>query len=274
MLRSLTLASLLAFSVCSFAEETPAELEAKTLYAKRSETVEGIANAGQAAEAYKALADGEVADMAKKATLLNKESQAAYYVGTQVKTDAEKIPVFLRAMKAADAAIAALTPTEATLDEAGKEILATSYYYSGANLGKWAEANGIASSLGRWGELQDKMKKVIALKKESVQAYGAFRILGRAYYKLPAPLGSNKKALYYLEKAFNATKLNNDVNEISIHGLNVLFYADLLIATDRKPEAKAILTSFVAKDANTFNPDRIPETKAEQKEAAEKLKDL
>lgn len=270
MLRSLTLASLLAFSVCSFAEETPAELEAKTLYAKRSETVEGIANAGQAAEAYKALADGEVADMAKKATLLNKESQAAYYVGTQVKTDAEKIPVFLRAMKAADAAIVAMGD-ETKLDEAGKEILALAYYYSGANLGKWAEANGIASSLGRWGELQDKMKKVIALKKEAVQAYGAFRILGRAYYKLPAPLGSNKKALVYLEKAFNETKMGND---ISIHGLNVLFYADLLIATDRKAEAKTILTSFVAKDANTFNPDRIPETRAEQKEAAEKLKDL
>lgn len=266
MLKSLTLASLLAFSIPLMAQDNEIEA-AKNLYTNRGENYE---NAAKAADLYGKLADAENVDMAKKATLLNKESQAAYYVGTQMKTDETKIPVFLRAMQAADEAIIAMGD-ETKLDEAGKEVLATAYYYSGANLGKWAEANGIASSLGRWGELQDKMKKVIALKKETVQAYGAHRILGRAYYKLPAPLGSNKKSLIYLEKAFNETKMGND---ISVHGLNVLFYTDLLIATDKKDAAKAILTSFIAKDAETFNPERIPETKAEQKEAAEKLKDL
>lgn len=267
MLKSLTLASLLAFAMPLMAQDLDAEI-AKDLYAQRGVSYE---KAAQAADIYGRLADAETVDMAKKSTLLNKESQAAYYVGTQMKTDEAKIPVFLRAMQAADEAIASMGD-ETKLDEAGKEILATAYYYSGANLGKWAEANGIASSLGRWGELQEKMKKVIALKKESVQAYGAHRILGRAYYKLPAPLGSNKKADAYLAKAFTSTL--KEGTKVSIHGLNVLFYADLLIATDRKGEAKAILTEFVAQNPETFNVDRIPETIAEQKEASEKLKDL
>lgn len=269
MLKSLTLASLLAFSVSTMAQVNEAEM-AKDLYSQRGETAVGIENSAKAADIYGRLADAETVDMAKKATLLNKESQAAYYVGTQMKTDEAKIPVFLRAMQAADEAIVAMGD-ETKLDEAGKEILATAYYYSGANLGKWAEANGIASSLGRWGELQEKMKKVIALKKESVQAYGAHRILGRAYYKLPAPLGSNKKADAYLKAAFEKT-MNAD--GISIHGLNVLFYADLLIATDRKADAKTILTKFVAAKPAELNADRAPETIAEQREAAQKLKDL
>ena len=267
-MKTLTLSVLLAFSASSFAEILGEDVEqAQTLYALRGEDK---ANALAAADLYAKIA-ANAENAVDKATMLNAESQAIYYVGTQVKEDKDKKVYFQRGMDAADAGIKLLVDNEATMDDATKNVYAISYYQYGANLGKWAEANGVASSLGRWPELERNMKKVMSLKQEAVVSFGAYRILGRAYYKLPAPIGSNKKAETFLKKAFDETKNGGD---ISNHGLNVLFYADLLIATDRKDDAKVILESFVAKDATTLNPARIPETKQEQVEALEKLKDL
>ena len=114
------------------------------------------------------------------------------------------------------------------------------------------------------------MKQVIKLGYKHLEAYGAYRILGRAY-KLPAPLGSNKKSLKYLEEAFNGTMNGHD---ISNYGLNVNFYAQTLIAMKKKDQAKKILESFVKKDPETFNTTRVPETKAEIEEAKKILSDL
>lgn len=266
MLKKLAIIGTLSLSLTSlFAQDTIEQ--AQSLFSLRGVNVQ---NAVDAADIYARMAE-TVSENSSLANLKISEAQAIYYVGTQAKEDNDKKPLFNRGMESATKAIAAVGEDTTNMDEATKEILAKGYYQYGANLGKWAEANGIASSLGKWPELERTMKKVIALKKESIEKFGALRILGRAYYKLPAPLGSNKKATIFLEKAFNETKEGND---ISVHGLNNLYLADLYIATDRPDDAKTILESFIKKDPETFNPARIPETKVEIEEAKAKLQDL
>jgi hypothetical protein len=240
---------------------------AEELYNARGENTQ---NAFKSYELYLKMAQSET-NKDVKAEDFWKASQAVYYVGAKASSNVEKKKFHEMGFEAAALGVALLEKSVASLNPAQKETLANSYYFYGANLGKWGEANGIASSLGRWPELQETMKKVIALKMAHVQDYGAYRILGRAFYKLPFPLGSNKKALKYLETAFDETKNGND---ISHHGLNVIYYANVLIAEDNKALAKTILNSFVLKNPETFNTARIPETKDEQLEAKDILKSL
>ncbi len=254
---------LLVFSLSAFSNTQTAE----ELYKARGENTQ---NAFKAYEIYVKMAQSE-SNKDVKAEDFWHASQAVYYVGSKAVDNAEKKKFHQLGYEVAAKAVALLEGQLATLNPAQKETLANSYYFYGANLGKWGEANGIASSLGRWPELQETMKKVIALKMAHVQDYGAYRILGRAFYKLPFPLGSNKKALKYLETAFDETKNGHD---ISHHGLNIIYYANVLIAEDNKALAKTILTSFVSKDPMTFNVERIPETKDELIEAKEILKGL
>lgn len=197
-------------------------------------------------------------------------AKSVYYVGTKATDNSEKKKYHQLGYEAAAKTVALLEKTPA-LNDVQKEVLAEGYFWYGANLGKWGEANGVASSLSRWPELQETMKKIIALKMQHVQDYGAFRILGRAFYKLPFPLGSNKKSLDYLEKGFENTK---NGNECSVNGLNTIYLANVLIAEDNKSRAKQILSCLVKQNAETLNPNRIPETKDEQVEAAQLLKNL
>lgn len=240
---------------------------AEELFKARGENVQ---NAVKAYELYKDMATTESNEDTKAQTFWL-ASQAIYYVGSKATDNSDRKNYHQLGMDVASKSIALLESKISTLNAAQKEVLANGYFWYGANLGKWGEANGVASSLGRWPELQETMKKIIALKMSHIQDYGAFRILGRAFYKLPFPLGSNKKALTYLEKAFEETKNGNDV---SINGLNTVFYANVLIAEGQQSKAKTILSAFIAKDAETFNVDRIPETKDEQAEAKELLKNL
>lgn len=238
--------------------------EAKDLFAKRGEDVE---NAKKAAKMYVKLAEKAEAKL-DQTKLYNDAALSFYYVGTQMKDAGKKMEFFNEGIGAAILATEAIEDTAATHEE--KEQLAISYYRYGSNLGKWAEANGVASSLSKWKNLKNTMEYIISMGFEAIEAYGPSRILGRAYYKLPSPLGSKSKSRYYLSQAFDNT-LKGD---ISVNGLNNLFYADLLIATGEADVAKKILTSFVAVDATTFNLERIPETKQEIEEAKTKLKDL
>jgi hypothetical protein len=254
------LTSLLSFA--SFADMQTAE----DLFKARGVKTE---NAYKAYELYFQMAQGE-ANKDLQAEKYWLASQAVYYVGSKATDNSDQKKFHQQGFEVAAKGVALLEKV-ASLNDVQKETLANAYYFYGANLGKWGEANGIASSLGRWPELQETMKKIIALKMNHIQDYGAFRILGRAMYKLPFPLGSNKKSLKFLETAFNETKNGQD---ISHNGLNVVFYANVLIAEDDNATAKAILSSLVNKNAQTYNPDRVPETLVEQEEAKELLKKL
>jgi hypothetical protein len=256
----------LSFLLCSltgFANTQTAE----DLFKARGENTQ---NAFKSYEIYLQMAQTETNKDVKAEDYWH-ASQAVYYVGSKAIDNADKKKYHQLGYEAAAKGVALLEGQISSLNPSQKEALANSYYFYGAHLGKWGEANGIASSLGRWPELQETMKKIIAMKMAHVQDYGAYRILGRAFYKLPFPLGSNKKALKYLETAFEETKNGQDVSH---HGLNIIYYANVLIAEDNKALAKSILSSFVTKDPMTLNIDRIPETKDEIFEAKEILKGL
>lgn len=242
---------------------------AEELYKLRGENVQ---NAYKAYELYLDMAKTEPSEDVKAQNFWQ-ASQAVFFVGERATDNTEKKKFHTQGFEAAAQGVAILQPKWDSLSEVQKEILANSYYWYGGNLGKWGEANGIASSLGRWPELQNNMKNIIALKMQHVQDYGAFRILGRAFYKLPFPLGSNKKAYSYLEKACEETK--HPKYGISKNALNVVYFANIMIATGYADDAKKMLKTLVdIKDLNDYNPDRIPETKVEQADAATLLNKL
>jgi len=253
---------LTTLSLSAFAQSVE---QAAELYAKRGQDA---SFAQQAADMYKTLASTS-SDKFEKADLLSNAAKALFYVGTHTSNNGEKKSKHNDGMGAAIEAKDLLNynPSE----EKEKLALATALYWYGANLGKWAEANGVASSLGRWPTLKNTMFKIRNLGQEKLEHYGANRILGRAYYKLPFPLGSKKKAYSYLSEAVKETK---EGNKVSVLGLNNLYLADLLVAIGKRSSAKELLQAFVEADAATLNPERVPETLEEQEEARKKLERL
>lgn len=241
--------------------------EAEGLYDKREADPSFAMQAGQM---YEVLA-GQATEKLEKAKLLNAASNAYYYVGTQKETNKEKMVVF---QKGLNIAVKAIDEVRTSTANEELEQKALGMYRYGANLGKWGEANGVAASLGKWKNLRNNMLGVISMGYKSLEDYGANRILGRAYYKLPAPLGSKKKSYSYLSEAFKNTKAEGST--VSRNGLNNLFLVDLLISVGKKESAKKILNAFIAYEGREeeLNSARIPETKAEIAEAKEILKNL
>lgn len=238
--------------------------EAEVLFEKRGESLD---NATKASEIYLNLAKEET-DLVLKGSLLSKASDAIYYVAARQGSDKAKEEGHKRGYEVAESAISTIESTGDQKDET-LVILAEAYYNYGANLGKWGEAKGVATSLGQWPTLRAKMEHIINnLKKPAVRHFGAHRILGRAYYKIPGMLGgSDKKSEKYLEKAYNGT-LNAE--GISTHGLNTLYYAETLHKLGNTAKAKDILKKFIdfvdAHGADKLEPNRIPETNEELKE--------
>lgn len=260
-MRALFLLMMLSFAVSVFSQTIE---EANELYSKRGTDV---TFAQQSAEMFLVLSDS-TEDKFLKATYLNGASNSLYYVAAHSDSDLDKKRIHTEGLNKASQAITLLRGT--TVEEE-KEQLALAYYRYGANLGKWAEANGVAASLSKWPNLKNTMESIILLGKKDIEWFGANRILGRAFYKLPFPLGSKKKAYDYLKEAFDNTKGNF---EVSVHGLNNIYLADLLVAIGKKDEAKKILETFVSLDPETLCPDRLPETKEEMLMAQKKLESM
>ena len=260
-MRILSIALMLLFSLTAFAQTME---EANDLYAQRGKDA---SFAQQAAEMYLTLSEG-TEDKLLKATYLNEASNALYYVASQATSNNDKKRIHTEGFNKASVAISLLRGTTV---EAEKVQLALGLYRYGANLGKWGEANGVASSLSKWPNLKNTMESIIGMGMKKTEWYGANRILGRAYYKLPFPLGSKKKSYKYLKEAFDNTK---NGNKVSIHGLNNIYMADLLIAIGKKDQAKKLLETFISLDPETLCPSRVPETKAEMAEARVKLQTL
>ena len=246
--------------------------EADLLYADRGTDV---ANAQEAAKIYEQLAT-ESRDNYTKALMLYKESEAIYYVGTniegywpiEIKGVAETPDDLKKDRKAIhDSAVEKIKnaiPLFAGMPESPEkiELLAKVTYIYGSNLGKWGENNGPLSSLAKWPELKAKMLEILKMKQAHIADFGAYRVLGRAYLKLPRIAGgSNDQSLRYLQMAYDGSL--NELGEC-IHGLNVLYLAETLIDMKKKTEARDILQKFINSDFNTLNPSRIPETKGEQ----------
>lgn len=257
-MKNLLMTFSLLLSISAFGETVE---QARELYAKRGEDP---AFAQQAADIYGTLAT-QATDWKEKVEMMIKRSEATYYVAAKIEDDKA------RELKHTEGQGIAAEGVELAKANGDAELQARALYWDGANMGKAGEARGVLSSLGQWPELKKKMQMIIRLKQNHINFYGANRVLGRAYYKLPFPLGSTKKSLRFLKEAYEKS-VNAD--GASNHGINILYYAETLISSGDKAEAKRILDEFLAQDANTLNPERIPETFEEQEDARELLRDL
>jgi hypothetical protein len=240
---------------------------ADQMFAQRGEAV---ANAQKAADLYGQLA-AAAADKAEKAGLFVKQSAATYFVGTKAKDDKEKMKLHEAGYNQAQKAVDLLKDNTDDFDQ--EETLAKSYFYYGANLGKYGEAKGIIASLSRVSELKANMQAISDLGMENVEEYGANRILGRLYFKLPGFAGGDDDKSERLLKEAVENTLSDD-GTVSVHGLNNLYLADTLKKKKKKTEACKILKNFMKQDAETLLETRIPETKEEQTEAAAMAKDF
>lgn len=145
--------------------------------------------------------------------------------------------------------------------------LAEGYYGYAVNLARWGLAKGILESLFRKGELEEYLKKTMdhvsrtGESGETVDGYGPYKILGRMYIKLPGFAGgSYKTSKEYLKTAH---ELAGDF------AINTVYYAATLYKGDKtdKALAKTFLEELLKKDPNSFNPERLPESKEALDEA-------
>lgn len=263
---SFTMAMALSFSAFSATEE-----EAQAKYAKRGESPEFAAQAA-IDFAELALSANKSGNKISFAKLKIQQSESLYYVASQLNEKDEKVAKYLESKNAADEAIKAVVDKEEKSEEE-ITVYAKSLYSYAAALGQWAKARGPLKSLSEWGNLRRTCQKIIKLKRKSLNFYGAARILGKAYFELPFNYDiGGKKQKKYLTEAY--TKTLNEEGTFSVHSLNTLYYADWLIDQEREDEAREILEAFVAADAQTLNPSRIPETLADQETAKKTLEEL
>ena len=243
--------------VFSFADDDAARAklaEAKLQYAKRFDMAALDASHHSLALALEAVASPDL-----KFEVLVFDSRVLYAKGSKTVGDKNKIVVYAQALNQA-AEAKAVNPN-----------LAEAYFWYAANLGRWAEANGILASLKRKKELIENTEAVYdretqdAKPGEDYEDRGADRILGRLYFKLPGFAGgSQEKALRYLSVAYEKGRQ---------YALNVVYYAETLYAGGAadKDRARQILDELLSHDPAAYHPNRVPET-LEEFDMARKLR--
>jgi tetratricopeptide (TPR) repeat protein len=155
----------------------------------------------QADELYDTMSDMETAekalDLYRKALNLIEDkyesywkiSRMHYYIGEHTESNKEKKNIFSQAIYYAEKAIQ-LSPEQPD-----------GYYWRGVNNGKYGESRGVLKSLFLVKPIKSDMNKVIELNPEYEDG-GAYRVLGRVYFKLPGFAGgSNEESLKLLEKS-------------------------------------------------------------------------
>jgi hypothetical protein len=250
MLMSVSVLALVSQS--AFADDASARqsLEnAKKLYAQRSATSMKAVDDSLAALAT---AEGQAQDKELKFDILILESRALYFKGTHADGDNAKKDLHSRGQAKADAA------------EALTSDYAESAYYAGINLARWGEANGIISSVSQVPTLKKYMAKSMDRTTrddkagETVDGFGAHRVLGRMYKKLPGLLGgSHSESVKELDKAVKGDPTT---------ALNVVYLADSLMKDGNdaeQAEGRRLLTDLLAKDPSKLNADRAVEAAEE-----------
>ena len=207
-------------------------------------------------------------NVVEQARLYNKASEAALWVGGHVETKAEKIKVYEKGFTLAQAAIDLLAD-KADLAGEDKRVLATAYVNYTSNRGRWGRTRGVMKSLAHAPEVLRRSRKVIEMGFEDIFDYAPHRTIGRVNYRLGV-LGKKKDAYDHLKIAFDSTQYK-DLG-ISRHGSNNVFYADALNKYKKDTtEACRILKTFLAQKPADLNPDRIPETEDERKDAQDSM---
>ncbi len=222
---------ILSFFIVCFSLYANTEEEALRLFSDRYENSK---NAFSAYETYKKLATNSTANAKKISNLYISASESVYYYSGQLDKDEnkKKLALFNEGMNMALKAAGLLvgnSPDVARKVEL-KTNLARAYYYYSANLGKWGEAKGVLSSLGKWPTLKKHLNYILDLD-ETVEDYGAFRVLGRAFMKIPYE--SNANSFKYLKFAYEKTLTQIEDIEISSNSTTVLYYLDILKKQDK-----------------------------------------
>ncbi len=133
------------------------------------------------------------------------------------------------------------------------------YFWTGANEGLLAEASNLISGLRMVASVRNEMQKVMKLAPE-YQQYGAERILGRLYFRLPFFAGGNKLLSIHL--------LENCLKRYPDNSLTLLYLADSYRAVGRREDARKLLERMLK-----LCPDPIygPEQADNQAAAREEL---
>ncbi len=258
--------------------------QAKTAYAARDYTAAGAAKSQEAADLYAQAAKAATENKTRYLALVG-QSEALYFVGAANSAAEVKIEKHLAGLEIADSVVKAYGINDvsavSTADIARLKALPAdelalvgeALYYRGTNLGQWGNANGVMESLGRWPELRSTMEVIVNLDVFGAHEYGAYRVLGRGYFKVPGLFGgSNKQAEKYLSAALKYTLAPGQV--FSTNGYNNLYVAELYVDIGKEKEAKEILEAFVAADAKALNPPAFVEFVEAQKEAKILLNDM
>jgi tetratricopeptide (TPR) repeat protein len=241
MPRAKVLLALAAALVClALAASAPAV----DLMAQAASHYEQRAQPGQAQMAADLYAKALAAD-SKNEEAAWRRSRALYWVGTHL-PESQQLAVLEMAVEAAKNAVA-LNP----------ESLA-GHYWLGVCYGVYGKANGIMKSLSLVEPIKEEMAAVIKAN-PAYEDGGAYRVLGRLYFKLPGLAGgSNAKAVENLKKAVELGPQR---------WLNHLYLAEVYMATDKKADARELLQRIVAGPAQAEQEPEYADWKAE----AEKL---
>lgn len=250
--------------------------EAQALYANRGENPD---NAKLAADIYLALFNQSESEF-EKSEFKRLESEASYYYGLKQGTRDGKLAQYERGYEAAAQAFSYLESAKGVpkLPE-WSAALSDAYYLYSANMGKFGEAKGVLSSLTRWRlELRPHLHYILNLGEaaKSNRSYGALRILGRAYIKVP--FESSSEGLAFLKEAYDKTvetfEIAGEEMTTSRHVNNLVFYIEGLRklgednATFCKLYEKAEYLYDISEEEELlkeYNPDLVPETKTELK---------
>lgn len=242
---SLALALALCLTPAMVAQATDAaalQKKGDELFAQRAD----LAKARQAAEAFAAAMKADPKDP----TPAWKLARVQYWLGKHAVGDDAKVAEFEKGIAAAKKAIA-LDPNSVG-----------GHYWLGVSYGLYGSAKGITKSLSLIDPIKDEMAKVIALNPK-YDSGGAYRVLGRLYFKVPGIFGgSNSKAIDNLKKAIS----------IGPHRwLNQLYLAEVYIDEGEDAKAKELLKAVIA---GPPEPGMEPEWNEEKVKAAKMLKKI
>lgn len=282
-MKALFVAALALVSVSAFAE-TPQEAAAQKAYDSRDYTQPGRASAAEAVKLYGELVK-QTTDANLQAQYLVKQAASSFFLGDSTNDNGEKIAQYTAGMASSKAALKLsgindvnnVTDADiANITKRSKDevtLVAEALYVYGINLGQWGQANGVMQSLDKWPELRTTMELIVKVGAKGLHEYGAYRTLGRGYFKIPALLGGDvAKAQKYLSTAVNGSLAPGQV--YSTNGYNNLFYADLLVDQGQDAQAKKLLSDFTKADPKTLLPGYEAETRQAQRLAIDMLKNM
>ncbi len=215
---------------------------ADALFAQRAD----LAKARQAAALYEKALQAD----AKSETAAYKLARTYYWIGKHQDSDEQKVAVFAKGIAAAKKALA-INP-----DSIG------GHYWLGVCYGVYGSAKGVMKSLSLVDPIKQEMAAVIA-QDPSYDSGGAYRVLGRLYFKLPGLFGgSNSKAVENLKTA---------IKYGPHRWLNHIYLAEVYIDEGEKEKARELLKKVLAGPAE---PGLEPEWAEEKITAQKLLKDL